>query len=773
MMVSRRDIGCVSYIQYNENDAFINELSALENKEKGIRSFKRTTLGVTISDVVDENLKPIISFIKKDNILIFSEMSILIEDIILNKNKNNWANTIVLTNKKDNYTVYFNNNSTLSTAEITCQNKENTQPWLQLLEPESMSLQDSEIIGNFETKYNQNSQMSELFEGQKNGTIDCFDKIPVAINYLLHFSFNNFEKIALKIQNKRDDAFKKEHKNLLKILENSAFYKNVASELALVGLASTQENNVKSVLLVKNIQKKTISNFLENTSLNNQKLATEIEKFGNYTIKKVNYTHFIKVAFGEVFHQFEKTYITDIDEYTVFCNDLESLHNYLLMVTNKQVWSNSSSKLAILKILKPANCTSIFQANEGWNNMIGLFKPEWQNTVDQSLSVTKNSTWIAQSFEINGKLEGYFMPVLPIGEKQKSANNFTKSNNLTLKDTIIGKQTIASECIIYQNNHSELILLKNNKKIDRFELKDKIISDLNPLSKNNNNLLIGLTNKKIILLDISTKHLKCKKINFSNALKFKHFIVLENSNKKCTILNNNGEIVVINKENNTLIETSLIKKKINFPSEQININGERYTPILSNNGILDILSSNKTSLQNFPITLKGVFENSVVLDKNGNSFIISALSNTGILYTVNLTGKIQEQKQLTRQKTADKFSILKSPNGNDWVINRQNDYTISIINPKEKEFCIINDLKEKYKKIAYYDLGNSTKLLVVQVKNYYFFYTLNGSIIGVEGLKSDFQPTLQLDEKKRILKVFTQSKNDLMEWSIKLSFNAI
>ncbi|MBP6411257.1 MAG: hypothetical protein KA313_09175 [Pseudarcicella sp.] len=769
MMLSKNDVACVSYVQYQENEDFIQELSKLENKENGIKSFKRATMGVTITDILDNNLKPIFSFIKIDNILIFSETSLLIEDIILNKTNNSWANSIVLENNSNSeYSVFFNHNAALTTANDVFQNSINNQSILDLLLPESTSLADEENSGKLDTKSNAN--FVELFEGQTNNPIECFDKIPVQCNYFLHFSFSDFEKIAPKIQNKKSI---KEHKKLLEILENESFYQNIGNEIALIGLGSLDDNTVKSILLVKNNKDKKISQLLNKTRFESNNLANEIEKFGDFSIKKINYNQFLNITFGDIFHSFHNTYITDIQGYSVFSNDLECLHKYLISVSNKDVWSNHSGKIEQIKNLKSANLTYIFQGNHGWSNMINLLKPDWQNKTDQALSVTKNTTWIYQNGVENNINKGYILPVLPSGERQKSTNNFNQTKLFIAKDTISGRQIICDDMKIYQNKKNQLVLIKNDKTLSRVKLNDKLMSDLNFLSKNDSKNLIGFTSKSLVLIDINNKQLKCLEIKTSQSSRFKKFSLLDNSTSKTSIVNPFGEMIVVDKPSKTIKENKIAKNIINISSEQININGKKYTPIISKNGTLDLIINENIAFQNFPITLKGTFESPLVIDNKGDIFSLKALSSSGILYTISLTGKIQEQKQLTRQKTEDKFSILKSPNGNDWVINRQNDYTISIINPKEKEFCIINDLKEKYKKIAYYDLGNSTKILVVQVKNYYFFYTLNGSIIGIEGLKSDFQPTLQLDEKKRLLKVFTQSKNDLMEWSIKLSSNAI
>ena len=775
-----------SFVNYlpltSDNEDFIEKLRTLSHNNTGKRIIPHTTQGYKVLEVIDEQAKPLFSYIIKDNILIFSQSNLALEESILHS-ENSWIKGLKLHDSSSKIDTIFTKTHFNQTAinnflkAVSVKNSINFSSIFpesfEWLKPSSNAI---EGIGT--------TSASTLFEGQKASNIQSLNMIPNSCSYSLITSFSNQEKFVNQLEKGIDNNKKI---NTLREKVNSKFdvkfdnlYNKIKDEITLCSFDNSDQFLQNKVLIIKH---RGLLNPLKAISSN---VATESKEdvfsvqYGSFLITSLGIKEFPMMLFGEIYTGFEECYFTEYNDYIILASSLTMMQDYLISISKGEVWSNSPKIKKILRHCLPANLTFIAENSKALKGLQKILNNRWVRNISNhenallgiqaeilQLSSTDSRLVLLKNIEINKAVK-------------KSSNKWIKLGGVTITSTskpmyLVNPENKNSQVLV-QGEDYKLNLLENGKRVWSCHLHNKLIGEIKSIkySKNASQELIAVTKSKIFILTRIERGFEVIESKPFKGLNLENFNVFENESdkvKNLTLVSESGESYKLNKE--TLIISSVYKRKnigqTLVPMPNIILKGTEYVVILERNGKLILQDANGKVAPNFPISIIGNFASSPRLEGENNNVVIRIISEQGDLYKISLEGRILEKRQLFRPNNEAKFSMAVDERKTDWVLMRTDGKEVVVLNKDEKELFVISGLNYGKKVLSYYNLGFAGKYFSVNngYENYRFFDE-NGIVIGQILIESKFKPSISYSDsyKKIIMNITTPSS--IETWSVKI-----
>lgn len=776
----------VNYLPLTDDDeAFINKLEALRNQTSGSRIIRHKTKGYLISEVIDNNAKPIFAFTIQNNFLIFSSSSLLVEEAILHDN-NTWSGNLklsILPADSDSIitATHFNTNALGKFIRKISLDKNVGHSYLSELITPTLNW---EKASNNILKASGQTASNSIASGQKAKMMECLNLIPNSSSYMAHFAFSDYDKFVDKIQ--QNIA---QHESLMNTRKSvsSAFdvdfediYEKLTGEIALISFEVPTEINGGKVVIIKN--KALLDNFKEIA----QNVAKEGEestfnvKIGSFSVTSLGLKEFPSLLFGAAFGGFEESFFTVYNDYIIIGNSYKTMQEYLLSLTKGDVWSNSAKNQAIIKHCKPANITLICENAKTLTNLERLLTANWVQKIGSHEDALKRiQATIFQSDEEESSMV-LLKNINPIKSPKKFANKWLKISAVALSaktpPLYLQNPTTKNAEILVQTSDNNLCLFNNNKKIWHHQLAGKLVGAIKPLKFFNNNQYqyLAVTNRKVYILERTEKGFDVTPTASFKGFDLDNYTILEHEtdhNSTLTLLSANGESFKINR--NTLEVSSAFHKttlaEYLAPSPSLIIEGTEYVAFFEKNGKLTLQNAKGKIAQGFPITLSGIFDAAPVLENINNNLVIRALSQQGELYKISIVGKVLEKKQLFRPDSEVKFSLCNDERTNDWILMRTDGKNTVIMDKIGNELFEIKEVTYGKKVVKYYHLGVGGKFFALS-NGYttYNFYNQSGEYIGGLPIVSQTPPVLTYSDSYNKLIINITSPSTLETWSVKL-----
>lgn len=766
----------------SDNEDFIEKLSKLSHNNTGKRIIPHTTRGYKVLEVIDEQAKPLFSYIIQNNFLIFSQSNLALEESILHS-KNSWVKDLKLLNSYSKRDTIFTKTHFNQTAinnflkDISVKNAINFSS----IFPESfewIKLNSTTIEGTSTTS------SSILFEGQKASNIKSFNMIPNSCSYSLIISFSNREKFT----NHLEESFKNKEKiSVLRKKVNNKFdvkfdnlYSKIKDEITLCSFDNFDLFPQNKVLIIK---QKGLLNPLKVIS---SKVASESKEdvfsvqYGSFLITSLGIKEFPMMFFGEIYTGFDECYFTEYNDYVIMASSLTMMQDYLISISKGEVWSNSPKSKKILKHCLPANLTFIAENSKALKGLQKILNNRWVTNISNYEKALLNiQAEILQLSGTDGRL------VLLKNDEidktvKKSSSKWIKLGGVNIisssKPIYLVNPDNKNSQILVQSADYKLNLFENGKRIWVHQLKNKLVGEIKSIKylTSASQELIAVTKTRIFILTRIEKGFEVIESNPFSGLNLENFNVFENESdktKNLTLVSETGDSYKLNKET---LNLSPIHKRINIgqtlvPMPNIIQKGTEYVVILEKTGKLFLQNSNGKIAPNFPINIIGNFVSPPRLEGENNNVVIRMISERGDLYKISLEGKILEKRQLFRPNNGVKFSMAVDERNTDWMLMRTDGKEVVVLNKDEKVLFVIKGLNYGKKVLGYYNLGVAGKYFSVNngFEKYHFFDE-NGNNIGQIPVESEFKPRISYSDsyKKIIMNITTPSS--IETWSVKI-----
>lgn len=782
---AKEDLNYITYLPINQADSvLIRKITALQYNISGNRIIYHTTRGHKIAEVIGSSSKSVLSFIVQDNIIIFSSSSILIEEAIL-PNKNTWIDNI-----SSNLTL---NNDVAVTA--THLNKEAIKRFISKvsLDKNKVTSQFTDLLSgrfaNFKISeqgiFAEGNDISEtFFEGQQPNLIKQLSMIPNSSSFIIHVPVNdpilleeNCKKIIKK--NKELNTLRNTVKTAFK-LDFSTIYKSIENEILMAGFDEASEEFNGKVLILRG---KGLLPILKNTAkeVAKEKNANVVSlEYGGYSIQSLGIREFPSMVFGENFVDFEESYFTEYKDYLVITNSLSAMKSYLLSLSKGDVWSNSSKNQSIVKKCKPSNLTLISETNRALLGFNKTLTNTWSNKFAENQNVLNRIQMCV--FQVNGNksLLSLFKNTSLSGSTKRYTNKWIKLSSINIDSAskpfyFINPYTKKQETFI-QGEDNQIYYIKGTQKIWSYQLAGKLVGEIKYIKilPNTQQQLLLATSNKIYILTKNQAGFDVKTITNASGTRINDFIIFDNEadkKQKITIFSANGASFKIDR---TTLELQL-KYKPNagtqyiLPISTVIFKGIEYAILLDKKGKLTLQDANGGIASGFPIALNRVFQSTAFLEGIDEKIVIKVLSENGELFSVNLSGKIIEKKQLLRTNIESKFFLCADQRNSDWVIMRSDGKDVVVIDKNEQEIFTIKEEIFGVKRLKYYNLGVGGKYFALtNTYTNYRFFDETGTFIGGIPIISSFPPIPTYSESYQKLIIDITTPTTLENWSVKL-----
>jgi len=775
------DFAFINYLPLtSDHQNFTETLSKLSQNNKGKRLIPHTTKGYKVWEVVDENTKTIISYIIKDNFLIFSQSSLALEESILHSEKN-WAKSLKLQNTEANSAAIFTR---------THFNQEAIHTFLKDISEKNIANFSSLIPSSLEwLKPEENvveaistSNQADIFEGQQSVQIQSLNMIPNSCSYALILSFTNREKFIKNLEQKLEEQKKI---NALRTKASSKFeidfnefYQKINQEVTLCSFDNSEQAIQNKVVLFK---QKGLLNPLkviaENVAIKSQNDVFRLQ-YGSFLITSLGIREFPTMLFGEVYAGFEECYFTEYKDYIILASNLHVMQEYLLNLSKGDVFSNSPKGKKITNHCLPANLTLIVENSKALEGLQTMLNPKWAEQLQlYKPALSDVQAEILQLNASGGRL--VLLKNIALTKAVKNVNNkWIKLESIPVAAATKPKYLInpvnKNAQILLQSTDHLLCLFEKGKQIWRYPLNGVIVGDIKSVnySKNDAQELLIATKTKIYILSRNQNGFDVTTSKPFNPYNLGNFSLFKNDQiKQKTLISENGDLFRLDKESlilSPVVKHSKVSQSLT-PLPIILIKGSEYAVILDKNGTLSLQNAKGQIAEGFPIRLSGSFNSPPVFASENNLLVIRIISEQGDLYKMSLEGKLLEKRQLFRSNNEVKFSMAVDDRNTDWAIMRTDGKEVVVLNKNEQEMFTIKGLSYGRKVLNFYNLGIAGSYFSIH-NGYttYQFFNENGQAIGQVPIMSKYKPNIKYSDsyKKIIMNITTPSS--LETWSVKL-----
>lgn len=782
--LGKEQVQAVTYLPLShKDDIFLEELLTLKTKVSGTRIISHTTEGEQISEIINPQGKAELSFIIKDNLLIYSTSSILIEDILLHS-KGKWANELALGNTTINHenvsTVsYWNKDAITHFAKLILEKDGSASPYIMDIMPQYhfwTANKEGDLIGTNDTE-------SNLFFGKQEAqSLNCLSLIPNATASFSHWTISDNSLIEAAVN---EHIHTKSGLETLKKKASSEFdidfsdiYENIGHEIMVchTTLGNTDAGG-KLLLIQQEHLIETLDEISQNVADNGNTSVFSMQ-YGNFLVHRLGFKEFPAMAFGPYFFGFQESFYTQYKGHLVIANNLQTLQDYLQVVSKNDVWSSSVKYQALVKRCKVANTTVICDIPKTIPFLNNSLNSSWKNTL-ASVNDEINSfiTLVYQA-------ENEHRSTLYLLKNEGSLNSSSKYSNKLVKLTSV-KQSVSSVPfylynpvtkkaeVLVQGEHNKIYLIGEKTSTWSYQLPDKLVGLIKPVKLLNNEaqqFLLATASNLYLLVRTETGFDVTASPSFSG-IKLAEYGILDDTNNNLTILTKTGQAYQLDKTTLQLSKASTSTTLSTYltPISTLLINGKGYALLLETNGKLSLVNEVGHAVKGFPIRLKGSFQQPAILEETNGALFIRVVSEQGELYTISTDGNIEEEQQLFRPSNEDKFSICPNDKQNDWVILRSDGKNCSILDKNTNELFSLSNLSYGNKQIQFYRLGNNLRCFALSNgRNTYQLYDEKGNLLSDKPLVSTSRPSITYSESYNKILINTTSATSIDTWSIKL-----
>ncbi|MEA5258842.1 hypothetical protein VB264_13680 [Arcicella aquatica] len=781
----KADLNYITYLPLTQNDAvLVNKISKLQENISGSRIIYHTTRGYRIAEVIDSTTKSVLSFIIQNDILIFSSSSILIEESIL-PSENTWikeiSNVLSINNDVATTATHLNKNAISKFInKISTHKDKGASQFTQLFSDYFSGFEsDKSIISAIG-----NSPNDIFFEGQTPKKIETLSMIPNTSSFLLHIPIDNqtnFEENLKKYfgNHKELNTLRNTVKAAFKV-NYSDIYQNLESEIVFTGFDEGDEKFNGKALILRNNK---LLDILKNTSVevSKEKNANVVTvEYGGYPIKSLGIREFPSMLFGEYFAGFEECYFTEYKSNVILTNSLSAMQSYLLTLSKGDVWSNSSKNQALIKKCKPANLTLITETNKALLGFNKSLVNAWASKFAENESVLNRIQVCI--FEVNQqKTSLRFFKNLSLSQPSKKySNKWLKLSSIKIDSAakpfyIINPSTKKQEVFV-QDDDNKIHYLKGGKTVWSYQLGGKLVGEIKNvkiLPTAQQQLLLACPTK-IYILTKNEGGFEVHPITNNTGTRISDFILFDKETDRkfnTTLFTANAASFKIDKSSLSL---KLHYKPVSglqyiLPISTVILRGVEYAILLDKKGKLTLQDADGNIANGFPLALNRTFNGPAILEGSGEKISIKALSENGELFSVSLSGKIMEKKQLLRPSIEIKFFLCADQRNADWVIMKTDGKDVVVLDKTEREIFTIKEETYGVKRLKYYNLGIGGKYFALtnSYTNYRFFDE-NGSYVGGMPLVSTSYPVLTYSESYQKLIIDITTPTAFENWSVKL-----
>ena len=565
----------------------------------------------------------------------------------------------------------------------------------------------------------------------------------------------------------------------------SNFYNWFGHQIALAGL-ETERLGVQDKIVY--IQTKDITRAkeeLHRLNISARGIETNIVAMPGLDIKKLHINEFPQQLLGNHFEGFKDCYYASIQDFIVFSNHPDNIKEAYNDYMAENVWAkNSFYANAIEDKSGVSNLTLFLNPGKSYPSIASKLNSlrkgettdiEKQLKAFEYLSIKYANIGDKFATHITAK---YQTQQVHLNQTDTSAVLASTATSVaSVKDIAIGgilNQKVWSAININENNSDYFTqdaqfnlhcFNKNHEKQFSTPLGAAIVSEIYALDVNHFALA---TSNKIHLIDIKGQAFKAYPKALPNNGAIKNLNVFDyehNRNYRIFASDMSGNLFLFDKTGSCPPTWKPLTFAARFKQalQHINIGGKDCLYLLEENGNFHVFNRKGEPYPGFPIKLNNRCTSGIAIEK-GNTFdqtLFRMITDNGIFYMINLSGKILQKQQLIKTSKESVFQIITDHKNGQWVIARSENGRISFIDHNLQELFSANVSNSNTTHVDYYFFGANKIYYLIHSpsEGLAFLFDSQGSLVDKKAFSATGIPLLI--EKYDELNIFLPQMNTL------------
>ena len=618
-----------------------------------------------------------------ENIIIFSNNSLLIEDAIRTKSNTNLKfkkNESDLFSQvkiiKDIGNLYINESDIFNLLNIESKNK--FLNYTQSIFPEK-SFFDIKLEEQLLRLNGFSSTLAKSFYKDKSSYDSIIEILP--FNTISYFNINSVNEINFFQLNKKNQI--------------ESFTNNYELEIGRALIENRKSNKYEEITILK--RKPSI-----NYNITDSLLYDGIYKLDDQKLNTL-------IDLENISYKSEKFFIKK-DNFIIISDQINSLIDIRDNIEKNKFWLR---KLDISKFRNEMNKTHNISFIIDFSKFSGQDNSEL-NLVSSQMSLIDNKLYISSNLsdkEVNNVQYS----------NENIVKEFSAKNNITLKPNIIFSHLDNKPEVITQDERNNIYHLSNELNLIWSDSIEKINSNIYSIDyyKNNKKQILFSSKNNIYSYDRKGNPLTGFPIKNPSESNIEHLNVIDyNRSKRYRLItaHKNGDIYFLDKNGRKLDGWAPMKMEEQLVQEPLHarVRGKDYIIILLKNGSLYLKNRRGSNYPGFPIKTNNDFSNKIKIkiSNSPNSSEIHLLSDNGTISKVNFNGKVISQSDLFRPEKNSKFKMIEDAKGKStFIFSYDDNYIYS--DDKKLFYDNTNNLE-----FQYYDLSKNIKYFVITDKNF-------------------------------------------------------
>ncbi len=756
-VTTRRDFDYVFYLPLLEEDQeAISKIIQRFRSNPDFRADTRTFGGQPITEITHRASKQIFSFILQGDLLIGSYTPFLVEDVIRTLNENTVSH----------YPHWIDWQARTPTSQASVQSYVNLAAMPRLMQVITGNAADAGILsraGQFaELTLTQEKNSISLkgkthlsdqpeardylavFEGQVPQPVSCLSLIPNQTAVFYHWSFSQPQEF-----------FERQH--LYDLSQNKPStaqrFTWIGKEMALA-LVETTSDQPDRLLCVQTINP---TQAVQEIQKRPRPAATPLytENYSGTTIRQLNESEFPAKLFGSVVNGFPQCFYALVGSYVVFGNSVQSIKNMLDKRTTGEVWGQSDRKRSHFQT--SAHLTVHVDVNHAWDLFLRKAAPHWQQLMQQHSDAWKDFETV--DLRISAVQKRVFATEMVASYREKRADappqNKFFVNWRANADTLLARPPVlvrnhvdhSREVLLQDVAHRLSLVSQSGKVLWRKWLESPVQSEIHQIDylKNSKLQYLFATKNQLHLLDRNGNEVAPYPIKVPTSTGLYTLSLIDydgNLEYRFLVSDLLGNLYMYDKAGKLLDGWNPLRTgyRLQCAPHHIRIHDKDYFVVLQANGKLTLLNRRGQAYTGFPMDLTSRTESDFLVE-NGltpETTYVTLVTKDGEIIRVNLSGKIQQRRQLYRTSGNNTFRLCAEPTGRDWVVARIDNRNSSILDQNGQQLAEVARQSADDPQIQYYNFGAGLRLIAVTTQpiGQTSIYELNGRSIGNEPIQS-------------------------------------
>ena len=720
-------------------ELFENQKNNYKQKSQfkyGSRNFN----GSKIIEILDRSHPgEIFSFTVRENVLIGSYTSLLIEEVIRNAGKKKISsqkiNKTVFNNDEETVNIYINGTGLSNFAGTMASDEKQTDfNWLKNAFSYS-KLQlipfDDQIVAFGKTQFDDDetsTQYLKLLSHQQAQPIACAHLLPENVAIFYHWGISDpglFEKDLKEywVRAEPDILKKMATAENLYHLNLKNFNNYTGKEMAICRLENTEENSRLMFIKSSNTEKAVdLLNLMAKSVDLKLGASPYTENYNGFNIRQIHLSQFPTLLFGSAANGFDHCFYAQYEDYIVIGSGLETLKRWYDDVVAQKVWGKNHP--IFKKLQDKSNFTFVTDISRSWPFIINETDKSRFLKLTERESFCKNFSFVALQIQASGK--EFQTNIFATYHKSNTSEKVLGKafiNHQTTLDTSANSapflfNRVSGKSILIQDKKNILYNIDQNGKITwKKNLSQPLTGEIF-LTKNTISFISG---QNLHQLSLNGDDLENFPLGLTQLDGIHQFSAISYDGKKefrYLASDITGNIGMYNQAGKILQGWSPKSSGVRLikPVTHFRIAGKDYLNALQINGDIQVWNRKGQALPGFPLKTRKHLNSGVFIKKGAGlaeTFII-VISENGELIEINLLGKIVNTKQIFRPTADPAFNIIMDTEEKDWFIIRQEHDNVEILNKQgnilfEKPM----DNLQKNSIVQYYDFGADVKLFFI------------------------------------------------------------